>query len=391
MAGALLTVVLASRAVTGAAAERGKRHGRRGEDHRGSHQIAAEKKRRKKRKSPSCSPRCSGRICGPDGCGGSCGACPGPTGCNADGQCVGCAAPADCPVLACREASCDAAICRYADLPDASGCGSGRICCSGACIDPRTDDVHCGSCGTTCAATQACYGGRCLTVCDVCASGCKYATIQAAIDDVTGGDTIRLCVGEYPERATFTRSMTLLGLGGDPAAVVIRNAAGPVLTINNGKTVTLRNLTITGGRSSNPAGGISNFGMLTLDTVHVVDNGSTSLGGGIFTFPATTLRLFDSVIRDNSGGGGGGGIFNSQGQVFLTRSRIEGNDAAGGGGIYNASGQVTLSDNSVISGNTCPFANSGAGIFNEGGTVTLNGGSRVTDNDPDNCAGTDCS
>jgi hypothetical protein len=37
-------------------------------------------------KTAQCKPRCTGRVCGPNGCGGSCGNCSGGT-CNAAGQC----------------------------------------------------------------------------------------------------------------------------------------------------------------------------------------------------------------------------------------------------------------------------------------------------------------
>ncbi|NMB74068.1 MAG: hypothetical protein GYA21_02940 [Myxococcales bacterium] len=37
-----------------------------------------------------CTPQCQGKECGPDGCGGSCGDCPGGETCDGSGQCVGC-------------------------------------------------------------------------------------------------------------------------------------------------------------------------------------------------------------------------------------------------------------------------------------------------------------
>jgi hypothetical protein len=39
--------------------------------------------------SSGCTPACGGKMCGPDGCGGACGACPAGQSCNASGQCVG--------------------------------------------------------------------------------------------------------------------------------------------------------------------------------------------------------------------------------------------------------------------------------------------------------------
>jgi hypothetical protein len=36
----------------------------------------------------TCTPGCAGKVCGSDGCGGSCGTCPSPYVCSANGQCV---------------------------------------------------------------------------------------------------------------------------------------------------------------------------------------------------------------------------------------------------------------------------------------------------------------
>lgn len=53
----------------------------------------------------ACVPSCTGKLCGPDGCGGTCGTCNGGTVCNATGQCV------LNPVLAVSDSTLDHSMC----------------------------------------------------------------------------------------------------------------------------------------------------------------------------------------------------------------------------------------------------------------------------------------
>jgi len=103
----------------------------------------------------ACSSNCAGRECGDDGCGGSCGTCPG-------GSCIN-------------------GICNYACMPNCrdkncgdDGCGgscgdcSGGECVHGVCscfIAPDCRDKECGpdGCGGSCGTCRdgECVGGRC--------------------------------------------------------------------------------------------------------------------------------------------------------------------------------------------------------------------------------------
>jgi hypothetical protein len=62
----------------------------------------------------------------------------------------------DANASACMTASC-------AGLADGAPCGQGveGICCSGACVNPKRDDRHCGGCGIRCCSGTTCKGAIC--------------------------------------------------------------------------------------------------------------------------------------------------------------------------------------------------------------------------------------
>lgn len=353
-----------------------------------SHEVSAKRKRRKKKnKKKRCAPNCAGKVCGPNGCGGSCGSCSGSTRCDAQGRCVDCATATDCAAVACQAATCAASVCQYAPIADGTNCGGSRVCCSGGCTDTRWDAANCDGCGMACDAGQACVAGQCR-MCDVCASGCAHTTLQAAVTAANAGATVTLCPGVYVGQTFITKDLTVRGLGADPTATVLTNPTGRIVTSDFPKTVTLRNVTVS-GVNSGFAPAILNQGTMTLQEVHVIDNTATANGGGLVTNSVGNVAiLIDSVVRGNAAREGAG-IYTFGGTATtLIRTRIEDNEAREGGGIYNQ-GAVNLTDNSVITGNTATGNNGvfGGGIVNIGANAALviNSGGRIEDNTPDDC------
>ena len=104
-----------------------------------------------------CTPACTGKSCGPDGCGGSCGACAEGEACE-DGQCPSC-------VPACEGVECG---------PDGCGgscgfCDAGLACAEGSCsCTPECMGKECGpdGCGGACGVCQGDFecsdAGECL-------------------------------------------------------------------------------------------------------------------------------------------------------------------------------------------------------------------------------------
>jgi hypothetical protein len=302
------------------------------------------------------------------------------------------------------EPCCDGARCRtllgLPLLPGRCRCPEGTRACGGACI---ALDACCEADGT----------GTCPP-CDVCASGCPFTSVQAAIDAAAPGETISICAGTYTETLTIDKDLTLRGAGdgdGSGDSILRGPGTGSVVTISAGQTVALEHLRITGGDSDDGGGifsldanltlsdctvtgntarfggGIESVrGTLTLNESTVNGNASIQGGGGLFVDGANTTTLNNSTVSDNTAGHEGGGIATDDDEVtlMLTNSTVRGNiSALGGGGIFNA-GNATLT-NSTVSDNRANdtgggLHGDGGGIFNAiFGTLTLESSS-VTNN-----------
>lgn len=158
-----------------------------------------------------------------------------------------------------------------------------------------------------------------------------------AIAAAVAGDqlaAIGTCTGNF----TLDKNLTLTGISQKkfPTPTLDGNQAGTTLVVRNA-TVTLTNLTITGGATIDYGGGIfNNFGTLTLDSSTVSENkamGRTADGGGIFNNNGTLL-LLNSTVSGNTAAGtvaeAGGGILNNFGTLTLDNSTVIENTAMGG-------------------------------------------------------------
>jgi hypothetical protein len=213
-------------------------------------------------------------------------------------------------------------------------------------------------------------GIRAATTWTMCARGCDYSSIKAAIAAPTtlDGDTLAIGAGTYTEAGILvTKSLTLQGAGAARTIVQAADTQGAtsnrVFGISSGVTVTIQKLTIRYG-----LGGLYNMGRLTLTDSIIRDNNSLpapfASGGGLYN--PGTLTLINSTISGNSAFHGGG--LKNTGTLMLINSTVSGNSSAtSGGGLVN-SGTLTLM-NSTVSGNSASYE--GGGLFNYSGMLTL--------------------
>ena len=134
-----------------------------------------------------------------------------------------------------------------------------------------------------------------------------------------------------------------------------------VLHIRPGGTLTLRNVTITGGVSNGNnvtqfGGGILNNGTLNLIDSEVIGN-TASTGGGLASVGTTAksaiTNLINTVISANSATARGGAIHVSTSVMHIENGTIRSNSASGasGGILIQGSSEVTIS-NSLFEDNS---------------------------------------
>ncbi|MFL5420377.1 MAG: hypothetical protein ACJ79Y_06370, partial [Myxococcales bacterium] len=61
-------------------------------------------------------------------------------------------------------------------------CGTGSTACGEACVQLRTDNANCGSCGHACGPGEVCSNGTCATTCIDPLTACGAGTTVACKD-----------------------------------------------------------------------------------------------------------------------------------------------------------------------------------------------------------------
>jgi hypothetical protein len=217
----------------------------------------------------------------------------------------------------------------------------------------------------------------------VCANGCDFATIQAAIDDAdtAGGAIIEVRDPIHTEAGiVVNKDVTIRGLGAETTIVqahaTLEEAPDRVFFVAEGVAVTIRDMTVQHGNPPDGeenyrcGGGIANQGTLTVENCIISHNAGND-GGGIYSRNGT-LVVVNTTISHNvadriavetdrtlpSGSstwacGSGGGIkLSGGGTLTLVNSTVSDNEAKShGGGIFVACNTTATIVNSTISGN----------------------------------------
>lgn len=240
-------------------------------------------------------------------------------------------------------------------------------------------------------------------------SGAPCATIAAAIDKASSGDTIQIAAGTYNEHdVQVSKELTLIGAGAG-STIVDAGGNGRVfrinvsstlshMTIQNGLTpedsnlfntsgagvlvgsytnTVLDNVVIADSEASGNGGGVFNNGFLTISNSEIVANVANGIGGGIYNYNLGAITVTQSLVAENTAVGiQGGGIYTGQ-PLTLVDTTIRGNRVGTfGGGLY-LTGDTTEMTNVTITENE---AESGAGVFAGFGTVMTVTNSTVSGN-----------
>ncbi|MEU7724745.1 hypothetical protein AB0B78_05830 [Streptomyces sp. NPDC040724] len=194
------------------------------------------------------------------------------------------------------------------------------------------------------------------------AKDCAYRFTGGFEDSENALPAISGNVALVGHNSTLIRSVT----GGSP---LFR-----LLSVDEGGTLTLKGLTVTGGRIDSNGGGIANAGTLRLEDSKVAGNQARGNGGGIAN-EGGDVTLVDTEILTNVATsatdlpGNGGGLSNSAaGTLKLHKSTVAGNTADDNGGGIQNEGALTV-EHSLITNNEARDGNGGA--INNLGTAKI--------------------
>ena len=220
--------------------------------------------------------------------------------------------------------------------------------------------------------------------------GCKYSTLQAAIDAAKPREVITVAAGTYAENILIDKSLTINGAGAGKT-IIDGSRTASVIMVGKRKAnikVALSGLTIKKGigtsvsvddKGSNKyvcGGGILNYGTLTIADSIVSDN-TAQCGGGIFNKGTLNLNIGTSVTQNAAHDGGG--IYGSMGLISLNGGSVIGNRSEQlGAGIYISYRCSAKMQTGTISNNIS--GNNGGGIYSQGGFVEIEGGT-IFEND----------
>jgi hypothetical protein len=225
----------------------------------------------------------------------------------------------------------------------------------------------------------------------------EVATIQAAIDSVSVGDTVLVAAGVYT--GSENRDLTFGGKD-----LVVRSEDGPAATIinclvngrgflfNGGETreALLEGFTITYGVVSGEGeyGGAGVFCSGSSPTIRdcILSFGLTVEGfsGGIHCEGGSPF-ITDCVLEFNDVFGGfGGAISCVNSSAVINRCEIRSNRADQGGGIFVSGGSVIIRNCEIVSNSVNPYSTltpAGGGIHATGAVIEdcLISGNRVTE------------
>ncbi len=122
-------------------------------------------------------------------------------------------------------------------------------------------------------------------------------------------------------------------------------------------------------------GGLFNDGLFVLEDSWINDNHVRENGGGIYNMPNGDLHLSQTTMQNNNADAGGGGLHN-RGGATLNSVTLQNNTARIGGGLYNVGvaelEDSSIEDNRVLATTGVNGDGGGGGIYNHSnGNLTL--------------------
>lgn len=221
-------------------------------------------------------------------------------------------------------------------------------------------------------AVSALFTTRTAHAAGVVGTGSPASCTESAFDTaLIGGGTVTFNCGANPVTITitFAKQISTSTYIDGANKITIKASNAYHFQVYSGKTLTLKNLKLTGGVGTG-AGSISNIGTLKIIHSTFYKNKSTDLGGVIYN--NGTLNIKNSTFTQNKATNGGGVLWNDGGTAKIKGSNLSNNKATGdggaGGAIGNKAGTVTIIS-SILNNNT---GNEGGAVWTEFADSTTN-------------------
>ena len=190
-----------------------------------------------------------------------------------------------------------------------------------------------------------------------------FITITAAIAAAGDGDEIVIEPDLYPENIVINNKDITLRRSDTPGEVVVFGQnIGRVFEIINAE-VTLRELTITGGRTANDAGVRAEApSVITIEGCLIEGNHATATTGAVYAGGRLTMR--DTTVRGNSSPTAAGGVYlKGAGPHVIESCVFEFNSSTRGGAVWISDADIALANNSLFVGNDASAF--GGCVYNE--------------------------
>lgn len=216
-------------------------------------------------------------------------------------------------------------------------------------------------------AHAACSASPDLTV---CASGCDYTTVAAAVTNAVTNDVICVEPGAYSGQVVA--SSKRVRVEGESVGVVLSsNAGGEIFTVQNGADLELVDVDVTGTANRRCAYVTGSGSSLLLDGVTLSGCKQPVDGSALRLESGTSLTIQYSTLSDNGAGSNSGAHLyaNSATSVTVISSLIEGGRSDSAAGFRLLSTPTTLDD--VTFDDNVADAGDGGSVWADGSTLTI--------------------
>ena len=192
----------------------------------------------------------------------------------------------------------------------------------------------------------------------------QYATIQAAIDVASGGDTVLVAPGRYLESIDFKgKAIAVRSSGGSCVTVIDAYlSGGSVVTFASGEGPGswLEGFTLTNGNGTYMGLGLSLGGGIycrlsspTISRNTIIGN-HASFGGGVDCSGGSPLIINNTIADNQAFQGAGGGLYCGGGSPQIVNTAITRNTApSGGAGLYCRDSTCSMT-NTIVWENATP-------------------------------------